>query len=426
MLVISHYPGIRSKKFWYPALVVVLLLASIYPSFADATKGKQLFEANCSSCHNPLRDATGPALYGKEDLVPGGRKWIYTWVQNSQAVLAGGDKYAQGLFTQFNKVVMPSFPQLSNQDIDNILDYVKQVGDDAKTAAASPAATGNGSSQGPSSGNSLLYGILTLVLAIVSVILIQINSNLHRLANDKEGEITPPSVPFFRNKAFIAFISICLFLVAGYFLTNAAINSGRQQGYQPTQPIFYSHKVHAGLNQINCLYCHAGAEKSRMAMIPSQNICMNCHMAINSYSGPALVTPGGRQVDGTAEIQKLYWYAGWDPKQRKYVNGGHPIEWVKIHNLPSFVYFNHSQHVAVGKVQCQVCHGPIQDMDVVYQYSDLSMGWCINCHRSTKVQFTENSYYSIFQQYHEELNAGTIDSVTVEMEGGTECQKCHY
>jgi hypothetical protein len=135
----------------------------------------------------------------------------------------------------------------------------------------------------------------------------------------------------------------------------------------------------------------------------------------------------GSKINGTAEIKKLYDYAGWDEGQRKYVNtGGKPVEWVRIHNLPDHVYFNHSQHVNAGKVQCQTCHGPIQEMGEVKQFSDLSMGWCVNCHRETKVQFTTNKFYSIYEQFHEDLKKNPSDSITVEKIGGTECQKCHY
>jgi hypothetical protein len=184
--------------------------------------------------------------------------------------------------------------------------------------------------------------------------------------------------------------------------------------------------VHAGINQINCLYCHAGAEKSRYAMIPSPNICMNCHKVIDHYTGNIFHDAGGKTIDGTEEIHKLYDYVGWDPKTKKYTKPGHPIQWVQIHNLPDFVYFNHSQHVKVGKVQCQTCHGNIQDENEVYQYATLGMGWCVNCHRTTKVQFTSNGYYTIFTKYEKELKMHQIDSVTVEMQGGTSCQKCHY
>ncbi|MBU3744463.1 MAG: cytochrome C, partial [Sediminibacterium sp.] len=196
-------------------------------------------------------------------------------------------------------------------------------------------------------------------------------------------------------------------------------------------PIYYSHKVHAGTNQINCLYCHGGAQDSKHANIPSLNVCMNCHMGINEYKGEKIYKEDGTEVDGTAEIQKLYKYAGFDPTVSKVwdPSKAKPIEWVKIHNLPDHVYFNHSQHVKAGKVACQTCHGEIQKMDEVYQFSDLSMGWCVNCHRETKVQFKENGFYSIYEKYHEDLKNGRLDStkgITVEKIGGTECQKCHY
>ncbi|HUX83800.1 MAG TPA: c-type cytochrome, partial [Chitinophagaceae bacterium] len=374
----------RQKIFFFPILALLFLCSFPKASCADSDKGKIIFAANCASCHRIMVDATGPFLFGKENEVPGGRKWIYNWVHNPQAILQGGDKYALGLQAKFS-IVMPSFPQLTDQDINDVLDYVKVAGELAQKST--PANQPAGSTQPTGSDNSLLYGLLTLVLAIMALILMQINSNLSRLASEKQGETVVEPIPIYRNKGYIAIVSVVLFLVAGYFLTDAAVHLGRQQNYEPTQPIFFSHHVHAGLNQINCLYCHAGAEKSKQAMIPSPNICMNCHTSISGYSGPTLTDFNGKTIDGTTEIHKLYDYIGWDQTQKKYTRPGRPIAWVKIHNLPDFVYFNHSQHVVVGKVQCQTCHGPITDENQVYQYANLSMGWCINCHRTTKVQF---------------------------------------
>jgi Cytochrome c7 and related cytochrome c len=209
---------------------------------------------------------------------------------------------------------------------------------------------------------------------------------------------------------------------------------GRSKDYQPEQPIYYSHKVHAGINQINCLYCHGGAEQGKHANIPSVNVCMNCHTAINEYKGEPMIREDGSTVNGTAEIQKLYKAAGYNPETGTYDKqaNARPIEWVRIHNLPDHVYFNHSQHVKAGKVQCQTCHGEITEMGEVKQVSDLSMGWCINCHRESKVNFfdadkkTGNKFYSIYNKFHEDLKSGKMDSVTVSDIGGTECQKCHY
>jgi len=258
--------------------------------------------------------------------------------------------------------------------------------------------------------------------------LLQVNSNLRKLTDDKEGVRRGEPVPFYRNKAYIALVVLLLFLIGGYYLVQGAIGLGRQQGYQPEQPIFYSHKVHAGVNQISCLYCHSFATQGKHANIPSVNVCMNCHMAIKEYTGTAgnLVREDGTPVNGTAEIQKLYSYAGWNPDTRTYTGNGKPIEWVRIHNLPDHVFFSHAQHTNAGKVQCQTCHGPIQQMDEVRQFAPLSMGWCVNCHRTTKVQFADNGYYSIYEKFHNDIKNHKIDSVTVQMIGGTECQKCHY
>jgi len=409
---------------------VLILCASIVIPFssvkaADPAKGKALFQTNCASCHNVHKKLTGPALAGVEDRWPD-KKLLHQWIHNSASVLATGDKYANDLFNQYNKTAMTAFPQLSNEEIDDILAYVKV--EQAKTpGGAKPAEAGaTEGAEDKGNDNSLLFGIITLILAVVALILMQINSNLNKLAGDKEGVPTPDPVPFYKNKAYLALIILVLFMVGGYFTIQGAIGLGRQKDYMPEQPIFYSHKVHAGINQINCLYCHAGAEKSKHAMIPSENICINCHKAIKEYSGPELTTAEGKKVDGTAEIAKLYDYVGWDPEAGKYTKPGRPIEWTKIHNLPDHVYFNHSQHVVAGQQQCQTCHGAITEMDEVHQFSDLSMGWCINCHRTTKVQFADNNYYSIFEKLHQDIKDKKIDSVTVEMVGGTECQKCHY
>ncbi len=412
------------------ALAIALLAFNTYA--VAAPDGKAIFQSNCASCHNPLKDATGPALKGVDARVPS-KEWLHNWVHNSSAVIASGDKYANDLYNKWGKTAMTAFPQLSVEEIDAVITYVNSV-QPPTTAKATDAATSGDNGQ-QKDGNGWLYTVITLILLALAAILWRVNTGLRGVANAKDGVDTPVEIPLYRNKVFIAMACILVFILAGYWIVNGAINMGRQQNYQPEQPIFYSHKVHAGINQINCLYCHAGAEKSRQAMVPSPNICMNCHKQINEYTGEAehpLYTAEGKKVNGTEEIQKLYKYAGWDPNKKEYIrdeNGNikaTPIKWTKIHNLPDHVYFNHSQHVKVGKVACQRCHGGIQDMDEVYQFAPLSMGWCINCHRQTQVQFADNNYYSIYEKYHEEIKSGKRSGVTVEDIGGTECQKCHY
>jgi hypothetical protein len=372
---------------------------------------------------------TGPALQGVSQRVAD-KKLLHDWIHNNQKVLASGNPYFTKLYSDYNKTAMSLFPDLKDNEIDAILNYVET----AKPATPSgPGDTNGPPQQTPESDNTLLYGILTLILAVIMIVLMQVNSSLRKMADDKEGVPASEPIPFYRNKAYIAAVVLILFVLGGYWVVEGAIGLGRQQGYQPVQPIFYSHRVHAGVNQISCLYCHSNAMDSRHATVPPLNVCMNCHAAINDYTkGPKLYREDGSEVDGTQEIQKLYAYTGYDPKSGSYkAENAKPVEWIKIHNLPDHVFFSHAQHTKAGQVQCQTCHGPIQEMDEVKQFAPLSMGWCVNCHRTTKVNFSDssgngNKFYNIYERFHKDLRTGKMDSVTVENIGGTECQKCHY
>ncbi len=405
-------------------LSIVLFLSFITVSKVNAQDGKALFSANCATCHKIDQQLTGPALLGVEDRWGGDRKKLHAWIKNSGAFLKTGDAYANDLYNKFNKVSMNAFEGvLDDKQIDAVLDYIKGW---KPPVAVVP--TGGAAAQGEGD-NSLLFGILTLILAIIAFTLMQVNSNLKKLSDDKEGIPAAEPVPFWKNRTYIAFLTVILFVVGGYYTTKGAIGLGRHKDYQPVQPIYYSHKVHAGINQINCQYCHIGVYQGKQATIPSVNICMNCHMAINEYKGEKIYTEEGEEVNGTEQIKKLYEYASFTPGKPWDASQAKPIAWTRIHNLPDHVYFNHSQHVVAGKQQCQTCHGEITKMDEVKQFADLSMGWCINCHRSTQVNFKGNGFYSIYEKYHEDLKNGKIDStkgITVEKVGGTECQKCHY
>ena len=373
---------------------------------------------------------TGPPLAGLEDR----HKWadhneLLKWVNNPAAYMKG-DSYTQGLQKQYGSM-MTAFPALTLKDVDAIVSYIN-----ATVAGGGKKKDDSIESEDPkkSNQNAVIFGVISLILAIIALILMQVNSNLKKMSDDAEGIHRPEPVPFYRNKVYIAMAAIVFFIVGGFYVTKGAIGLGRQKGYQPEQPIYYSHKVHAGINQINCLYCHGSAWESKHAAIPAVNTCMNCHKTIQEYvKGPKLYDEEGNEINGTAEIAKLYKYAGfdpnnaakWDPSKAK------PIEWVKIHNLPDHVYFNHSQHVRAGKVQCQSCHGEITAMDEVKQASELSMGWCVNCHRETKVDFNYdstkgNKFYSIYEKFHNDIKNHKMDSVTVKDIGGLECQKCHY
>jgi cytochrome c551/c552 len=399
----------------YIFLSVVLLFS--VASFAQ--DGHAIFTANCASCHALDKALTGPALRGVEDRWPSRAK-IHDWVHNPPGFMKT-DAYTSDLKKKYG-IVMTAFPQLTDKDIDAVLDYIKNA-----PLPQGPIGPNPNSQPEDNSDKTLLFGILTLILAVVAFTLLYINANLRKMADDKEGIPAHEPIPFYRNKTYITLFTLVIFLIGGYLITEGAVGLGRQQKYEPRQPIFFSHKVHPGANQINCQYCHIGVYQGKQATIPSINICMNCHMAINEYKGSTkLVDAEGKEVNGTAEIQKLYKYAGYEPGKPWDASKAKPIEWVRIHNLPDHVYFNHAQHVNAGRVQCQTCHGEVTSYNEMFQFAPLSMGWCLNCHRSTKVQFDNNGFYSMYEKYKEDIKNHKMDSVTVKDIGGAECQKCHY
>ena len=418
----------RIKKSTFFSILLLTVLS--FGNRLYAQDGKDLFQKNCASCHGVFKSGTGPALTGLETRGPwSDRQKLYDWVHNPVKFMEN-DPYTQGLKATHNNVMMQAFGSLPTKDIDAIVDFINN----SKPPPRPDGGGGKGGSTGTygESDNAILYGVLTLILAVVALIMLQVNANLRKLAADKDGEGVGEPIPFYRNKTYITLLTLILFVIGGFYVVKGAIGLQRNKGYQPEQPIYYSHEVHAGKNQISCLYCHGSAMEGKSANVPSVNVCMNCHMNIKEYTGDKMFREDGTEVNGTAEIKKLYDYAGWDPAANKYTKEGKAIAWTKIHNLPDHVYFNHSQHTRAGQVQCQTCHGEIQKMGEVKQVSDLSMAWCVNCHRETKVNFLDsagtkgNRFYSLYEKYHNEIKNKTRDSVTVNDIGGTECQKCHY
>jgi cytochrome c2 len=423
-MILEHHAR-ATKRLSLQTLLTVFLCLGMLVTNAEVDKakwaeGKALFNSNCASCHNPLKDNTGPALKGVTDRWEAagsfggktGNQWLHTWIHNwNDAVNA---RYPYAVTMKASRVpAMNVFVSLKDADIDNILLYVEnsEIG-----ATATTTPTGTQPTAANDSGSPAMY-IFLLFLILLVAILIGVTRRLDKIIDDKKGIVTVPSTPFYKRPNFIVAVCLILFVYGGYVTVDATVHLGRQQGYQPDQPIKFSHALHAGTHKIDCQYCHQTAYKGKNSNIPSLNTCMNCHK--NVTTGPKY---------GTTEIAKIYEHVGWDPATKTYANAASakPVEWVRIHNLPDHVYFNHSQHVNAGKVQCQTCHGPIESMEQVYQYSPLSMGWCINCHRQTEVQFASNNYYSTYDKIHQGLKDKTIDKVTVETIGGTECQKCHY
>ena len=394
----------------------------------DPMVGKKLFNANCAACHKLNKKAVGPALRGVTAKYE--REWLYSWIKNSAAMIKSGDAQAVAIWEEYNRTAMNAFPQLSNADIDNILAYTDYV----PPVTAPPAGTAPVGVAVPASGitNEIILAVLALVFVMLIIMLLLVQKTLLRIAAASGVEIAPEERPkrtpiwqaFVQNQ-FLVFVSVIfLLLSSAYFAYGYLMQVGVDQGYMPVQPIHYSHKIHAGANQIECKYCHSSARVSKHSGIPSLNVCMNCHKNIAESNGEEDLENGYTKDFYTNEIKKLYAAVGWDEDNQRYTGESQPVKWIRIHNLPDFVYFNHAQHVQVGEIECQTCHGPVEEMEVMYQYSPLTMGWCINCHRETNVKVESNEYYS---KIHEELSKKYgVEKLTAAQMGGLECGKCHY
>ena len=412
--------------------LLTLLFSLSFNSFSqevDIAKGKSLFNANCAACHKLNKNLIGPALAGVSAKYE--KEWLYTWIKNSNAMIKSGDERAVAIWEEWNKAAMNAFPQLSNMDIDNILAYTDYKPEPVVTTTAAATTIDQGQVSGFASTDLILV-VLIIILIVLVTMLFLVNKTLKSISL-KSGVKYPESKPLFKvpiwklfiRNQFLVFCSVVVFLLSSaYFAYGWLMQIGVDQGYMPVQPIHYSHKIHSGANQIECQYCHSSVRKSKHSGIPSLNVCMNCHQNIAEYNGEEDLEKGYTKDFYTNEIKKLYKAVGWDEESRTYTGDTEPVKWVRIHNLPEFVYFNHSQHVNVGGIDCKECHGPIEEMEIVYQHSSLTMGWCINCHRESEVNVKNNEYYT---KIHEELSKKYgVEKLTVAQMGGLECGKCHY
>ncbi|MCR6640805.1 MAG: c-type cytochrome [Sporocytophaga sp.] len=408
------------------AITLLLLFLSLFVSLpsngqdkpaagaagADPEKvaeGAKLFEANCKVCHAIDKVVVGPALRDVEKRKPIG--WIVNFVHNSSKVIASGDPYAVELFNKFGKAEMKSFPELSDDQIKNIVEYIKSAPkvEDVKIPTGKDGEqTEAQSDEGGYSGIILI--LIIIVLVLVLVMLVVFLSVLKRYLKDKEEKLAEADqeivnqkfdvLKVIKSKGFLSIVGIIFVALALRACWNNMLYVGVDQGYAPIQPIPFSHKLHAGQYKIDCNYCHTGVTKGKQANIPSLNICMNCHTHIKS--GPRF------GQDGIAKVVDAY-------------NSNKPVKWVRVHNLPDLAYFNHAQHVQVGGIECKTCHGQIDTMEVVRQHSPLTMGWCINCHRETAVNGKDNAYYDKLLELHSKKGP-----LKVAENGGLECSKCHY
>ena len=407
-------------------LLVTLLLPSLGLSQeADIQAGKALFNTNCAACHQLNRKAVGPALRGVTEKYD--KEWLYSWIKNGTQMIKDGDPQAVAIWEEYNRAVMTNYPQFSNEQIDNILAYTNFT----PPAPAPAVATAQTVSQGSDISVNIILAVAIIIFTILIVMLFLVQRTLIKIANasgvkievEPKRKIKPLWKTIVENQ-FIMFLLVIGFLLSSaYFTYGYLMQIGIDQGYAPIQPIHYSHKIHAGANQIECKYCHSSARVSKHSGIPSLNVCMNCHEYIGEYNGEEDLENGYTKDFYTNEIKKLYSAVGWDEENQVYTGNTQPVKWIRIHNLPDFVYFNHAQHAQVAQIECQTCHGPVEEMEIMYQYSPLTMGWCIDCHRESNVD-KDNEYY---QKVHEELSKKYgVEQLTVAQLGGIECAKCHY
>jgi len=376
------------------------------------SQGEVLFKENCKSCHAVHSIEVGPAL--KDVSKRRDAKWLAAWIRNSSLVIASGDKYAVDLYNKFNKAQMTPFPTFKDQEITAVLAYIDA--ESLKTPGDKPPVDDKNPPKEEvkdDTTSTIILILVVVVLILVLTTLIVFLSVIKRFLKDKEATLSESDkelvnqkldlVVVVKSKMFITIVTLLFVAIAVRACWLGALSIGVEQNYEPVQPIPFSHKLHAGDMKINCNYCHTGTYKSKQDNIPSVNICMNCHTHVKE--GPKY----GKE--GIAQVVKAY-------------ETGAPIKWVRVHNLPDLAYFNHSQHTTVAGLECQKCHGPIEEMEVVRQHSPLTMGWCINCHRETAVNSKDNAYYDKLLKLH--ADSKKKGDMTAEEIGATDCSKCHY
>lgn len=462
-----------SERIYNRFLVALTLLfsvaltsrASIHEG-GDAAKGEQLFKANCASCHKITKEVVAaPGLEGVSERWAGKDALLVKWIQNPQAAAATGDAYIKGLLdANLATFGMMAGQPVSEAEIKDIMTYIKNPpskgpgADDGKKAVNEACQTLDelkaAADKNEEHDGFIWFIIIGVILAIIAVSATNINRSLRNAINEREGRPIEPVVGawptakawMWKNRVFVSVVGLFLFAYFGVVGYSTLMDIGVYEGYTPTQPVWFSHSIHACQNEINCEYCHSSAASSKHAGIPSVNVCMNCHKGVKSG-----------QITGEKEINKIYEAIGFDREKGAYIDGYEqkPLVWNKVHNLPDHVYFNHSQHVTVGKINCRQCHGPVERYNVGHQATleevnsqdpatvpglvkltkpTLTMGWCVECHNKSEIDLTSSDYYV---EMHERFKTSEVGlrtirdimedgEVTVREMGGWECGKCHY
>lgn len=446
---ISNNKMFRNFNKWCLSMLSVMLITGSFDVYAQ---GEALFKAKCASCHQPHKNGTGPKLFQvRSKWTDGGAAEgsIYQWVNNWQTA-AASDPYAKTV-SEWSPTAMTFFPELKKDDIDAILDWVDAQPDPATMVADSPVGGAMSEVVTDEESNSWVWLLLGVIFVTVIMAVSGVRRQLKNVTAEAEGLPFKEGMTYgeefriwaWKNRKYVGFGSLVIFislLVSGYL---SLTEIGVVENYHPSQPIAFPHSVHAGINGIDCKYCHNSVTKSKSAGLPTVNVCMNCHKQIN-----------GRTPEQQEQIAKIYDAAGWDAEGMSYSGKTKEIVWNKVHVLPDHVYFNHSQHVVVGEVDCKQCHGdmtkqketvmvqPVSELNKVegnikLTKPTLTMGWCIECHGEKEI--TNGSIDTKNDGYYNEIHKRLLNNdkalytkyledgkVTVKELGGWECAKCHY
>jgi len=454
----SFYNTVKSNTKLTSWFFVLVITATSFLSFSQEDgaqakiDGKSLFKSKCSSCHQPHKNGTGPKLFGvKQKWEDGGAMEgsIYLWVNNWQAA-AAKDPYAQAV-SEVMPSAMNAFPELSKAQIDAILDWVDEQPLPTKNNGNVADAGNSAGGEEEEEGNTMIWILLGVSFIVVILSVGGVRRQLSISLNEKEGKVdVKDKLTYTQELKALAWkyrlqtglISLVVVLSVVVFLFQTLYGIGVVEGYQPSQPIEFPHSVHAGKNGIDCKYCHNSVMKSKSAGIPTVNVCMNCHKQIQG------------EDEAKIQISKIYKAAGFDPTSLYEEGAGQPIVWNKVHSLPDHVYFNHSQHVVVGGIDCKQCHGdmtkmtetakvwPVKELNEIegnikLTKPTLTMGWCIECH--DKKEVSKGSVDNKKNGYYDEIHRRLLNNdkelykkylndnkVSVKELGGWECGKCHY
>jgi cytochrome c551/c552 len=436
---------------WCFSAIAILLFAGTFDAQAQ---GEGLFKAKCATCHQPHKNGTGPKLYQvRQKWADGGAKdgSLYTWVNNWQAA-AASDPYAQTV-SQWAPTAMSVFPELKKEEIDAIFDWVDAQPDPATAGPTGTSVDGGAGNVVEQEENfSWIWILMGIVFAVIIMAVGGVRRQLKYATEESETGVAPKDLSYteelgawaWKNKIYVGISVLVIVIFTLVSIIQALGTIGVVEAYQPSQPIDFPHETHAGINGIDCKYCHNSVTKSKSAGLPTVNVCMNCHKQIN-----------GKDEKQQAKIAKIYEAAGWSTEGAgSYTGKTKEIVWNKVHVLPDHVYFNHSQHVVVGGIDCKQCHGdmtkqkevarvvPVSELNKIegnikLTKPTLTMGWCIECHSEKEIHMgpldgKNDGYYNEIHKrllnndkklYSKYLEDG---KVTVKELGGWECAKCHY